>query len=82
MNQQQEVNDLVHQMSNYLSGVAKRTDGPGASRPGTSNFEARASAHRYMKTEANRIISLYPRASWEHQASFLERWAEDNGYRG
>ena len=82
MNQQEEVSRQVHQMHTYLSDVARSTDGPGASKPGTHNFEKRASAHRYLKSEAQRIMSQFPHSAWVHEQNYLEMWATSDGYRG
>ena len=79
---QQDVNREIKKMSDFLSDIAKSTDGPGASRRGTPNFERRASAHRHMKSEAQRIMAQYPRSLWEHDAKYLETWANDSGYNG
>jgi hypothetical protein len=69
-------------MSDYLSDVARSTDGPGASKPGTYNFNKRAEAHRYLIGEARRIMSAYPQSAWAHEASYLEYWANSSGYTG
>lgn len=82
MSDREQVDRDVKSMQNYLTDVARSTDGPGASRRGEYNFEKRASAHRYMKGEAQRIMSSYSSSAWAHQADYLQHWANDSGYNG
>jgi hypothetical protein len=82
MSDREQVDRDVKSMRDYLNDVARSTDGPGASRRGEYNFEKRASAHRYMKGEAQRIMRSYSSSAWAHQADYLQHWANDSGYNG